>query len=177
MFFKNQDKSYDIVDLYLNHIFFGYKDSYNYYDTDVDKIFLFVKIDNDYIIRQNDVNKMKIVPLQLKIQNFQFGELHMLTNNELHMLTNNITLMPIHNDDKELSRRCRDIWNKITELVCINDIPDFVETTLDDDDEFIIVDVHKNTSSVRDKYRNSLVIVLRSAFNDYLQTSLVQYRY
>ena len=101
----------------------------------------------------------------------------MLTNNELHMLTNNITLMPIHNDDKELSRKCREIWNKITELVCINDIPDFVETTLDDDDEFIIVDVHKNTSSVRDKYRNSLVIVLRSAFNDYLQTSLVQYRY
>ena len=93
------------------------------------------------------------------------------------MFTNNITLMPIHNDDKELSRKCREIWNKITELVHINDIPDFVKTTLDDDDEFIMVDVHKNTSSVRDKYGNSLVIVLHSAFNDYLQTSLVQYRY
>ena len=93
------------------------------------------------------------------------------------MFTNNITLKPIHNDDKELSRKCREIWNKITELVCINDIPDFVETTLDDDGEFIVVDVHKNTSSVRDQYRNSLVIVLHSAFNDYLQTSLVQYRY
>ena len=44
MFFKNQDKSYNIVDLYLNHnIFFGHKDSYNYYDIDVDKILLFVK--------------------------------------------------------------------------------------------------------------------------------------
>ena len=27
MFFKNQDKSYTMVDLYLNNRFFGYKDS------------------------------------------------------------------------------------------------------------------------------------------------------
>ena len=27
MFFKNQDKSYTVVDLYLNNRFFGYKDS------------------------------------------------------------------------------------------------------------------------------------------------------
>ena len=27
MFFKNQDKSYTVVDLYLNSRFFGYKDS------------------------------------------------------------------------------------------------------------------------------------------------------
>ena len=87
---------------------------------------------------------MKIVPLQLKIKNFYFGE--------LHMFANNITLMPIHSDDKELFRKCREIWNKITELIGINDIPDFVETTLDDgdddddddDDEFVMVDVHKN---------------------------------
>ena len=114
------------------------------------------------------------MPLQLKIKNFYFGE--------LHMFANNITLMPIHSDDKELFRKCREIRNKITELIGINDIPDFVETTLgdddddddeDDDDEFVIVDVHKNTSSVRDKHRNNLVIVLHSVFNDYLQTSLV----
>ena len=59
MFFKNQNKSYNIVDLYLNHNIF-----FNFYDIDVDKILLFVKIDNDYIIRYNDVNKKKIVPLQ-----------------------------------------------------------------------------------------------------------------
>ena len=69
MFFKNQDKSYTMVDLYLNNRFFGYKDSYNYYDIDVDKILLFKKSDNEYIIRYNDVNKMMIVPLQLKINN------------------------------------------------------------------------------------------------------------
>ena len=43
MFFKNQDRSYTMTDLYLNHnIFFGYKNSYNYYDIDVNKILSFV---------------------------------------------------------------------------------------------------------------------------------------
>ena len=73
MFFKNQDKSYTMVDLYLNNRFFGYKDSYNYYDIDVDKILLFKKSDNECIIRYNDVNKMATVPLQLKIKNFYGG--------------------------------------------------------------------------------------------------------
>ena len=139
MFSKNQDKSYKIVDLYLNHKikFFGYKDSYNYDDIDVNEILLFVKSDNEYIIRYNDVNKKKIVPLQLKIKNFSFGE--------LHIFTKNITLVPIYSNDKELFRKCREIWNKITELIGINDIPDSVETTLDDDDddEFILVDYTK----------------------------------
>ena len=71
IFFKNQDESYNIVDLYLNNnIFFGYKDSYNYYDFDVDKILLLKKSNNEYIIRYNEVNKMTIVPLQLKIKIF-----------------------------------------------------------------------------------------------------------
>ena len=38
MFFKNQDESYTMTDLYLYDRFFGYKNSYNYYDIDVDKI-------------------------------------------------------------------------------------------------------------------------------------------
>ena len=41
IFFKNQDKSYTMIDLYLNNRFFGYKDSCNYYDIDVDKILFF----------------------------------------------------------------------------------------------------------------------------------------
>ena len=74
MFFKNQHKSYTMTDLYLNHdIFFGYEDSYNYYDIDVNKILLFLKSTDEYIIRYNDVNKKKIVPLQLKIKQFLFG--------------------------------------------------------------------------------------------------------
>ena len=100
-------------------------------------------------------------------------------------------MMPIHSDDKELFRKCREMWNKITQLLGINNAQDFVETTLDDGDEFIMVDVHKNTSFVggnyRNKhkntsfvggnYRNKLVIVLHSVIDDYFQTSLVQHRY
>ena len=166
MFFKNQDESYTMVDLYLNNRFFGYKDSYNYYDIDVDKILLFKKSDNEYIIRYNDVNKMMIVPLQLKINN---------SYNEINTLANNNRVMFIYNDDKEFFRKCREIWNKITELIGINNAQDFVETTLDDGDEFIMVDVHKNTSFVGNNNINKLVIVLHSVIDDYLQTSFVQH--
>ena len=69
-FFENDDKSYTVVDLYINsNRYLKHTDSYNYYDIDVDKILLFKKSDNEYIIRYNDVNKMMIVPLQLKINN------------------------------------------------------------------------------------------------------------
>ena len=44
MFFENDDKSYTMVDPYLNDRFLGYKDSCNYYDIDVDKILLFKKV-------------------------------------------------------------------------------------------------------------------------------------
>ena len=63
MLFKSHDESYVMDDLYLNNRFFGYKDSYNFYDIDFDKILLFKKGDNEYIIRYNAVNKMTIVPL------------------------------------------------------------------------------------------------------------------
>ena len=78
--------------------------------------------------------------------------------------------MPIHNDDKEFFRKCREIWNKITELIGLNNTKDFVETTLDDGDEFIMADVHENTSFVGDSNKNKLVIVLHSVIDDYLQT-------
>ena len=71
MFFENDDESYTMVDLYLdNNRFFRYKDSYNYYDIYVDNILLFKKSNNEYIIRYNDLNKMTVVPLQLKRKNF-----------------------------------------------------------------------------------------------------------
>ena len=122
MFYENQDESYTMVDLCLYNRFFGYKDSYNYYDIDVDKILLFKKSDNEYIIRYNDVNKMMIVPLQLKINN---------SYNEINTLANNNRVMFIYNDDKEFFRKCREIWNKIIELIGINNPIDFVDA--DDD--------------------------------------------
>ena len=139
-------------------------------DIDVDKILLFKKSDNDYIIRYNDVNKMTIAPLQLKIKNFY---------NKLYRFEDNNRVIFIYSDDKEFFRKCRQIWNKTTELIGINDPRDFVETDSDyDDDEFIMADVCKNTSFIVEGiYRNKLVIVLHSVFNGYLQKSLVQHKY
>ena len=53
----------------------------------------------------------------------------------------------------------------------------FVKTTSDDEDESIMLEVEKNTSTIRDKNRNDLVFVFTSVFNNFPQTSLVQYRY
>ena len=76
MFFENDDKSYTVVDLYINsNRYLKYIDSCNYYDIDVDKILLLKKSDNEYFVRYNDVNKNKIIPSQLKINNFSFSKL------------------------------------------------------------------------------------------------------
>ena len=80
--------------------------------------------------------------------------------------------MFIYSDDKELLRKCREIWNKITESIYINNASDFVKTNLGDD-EFITAYAQKNTSFVEGSYRNKLIIVLHSGFNDYPQTSLI----
>ena len=72
-------------------------------------------------------------------------------------------------------RKCIEIWDKIIELIGINNHIYFLKT--DDDELFIMADVHKNTSFViEDNYRyghNKVVIVLHSVINDCIQTSLV----
>ena len=57
--------------------------------------------------------------------------------------------MFILSDDKELFRECKEIWNKITELIGTKNAQDFVGTTLDDGDEFVMADVHENTGFVK----------------------------
>ena len=171
MFFENDDKSYTLIDLYLNDRFLRYKDSYDYYDINVDKILILKKSDNEYIIRYSDVNKMMIVPLQLKINN---------SYDEINALKKNNKVMYIYNDDKEFFRKCIEIWNKIIELIGINNNIYFLKT--DEDDElFIMADVHKNTSlAIEENYRyghNKVVTVLHSVINDCIKTSLVQHRY
>ena len=66
---------------------------------------------------------MKIALLQLKNKEF-YGE--------LHKLKNNITLRSIESVDKRLFKKTRKIWNKIIELIGINNAKDFVKTTPDD---------------------------------------------
>ena len=134
------------------------------------KILLIKNGFNEYFIRYYDVNKMMIVPQQLKINNFY---------NEINTLENNNRVIFIYIDDKEFFRRCIEIWDKIIELIGINNPIDFVK--VDDDELFIMADVHKNTSFVvKDNYRyrhNKVVIVLHSVINDCIKTSLVQHRY
>ena len=79
--------------------------------------YYYLKKNNEYIIRYNDVNKMKLAPLQLKIKIF-FGKIHTYTKNN--------RVMSIHNNDKELFRKCREIWTKIADLIGINSAKDFV---------------------------------------------------
>ena len=159
-----------MVDQYISsNRYLEYIDSYNYYDINVDKILLFQISDNEYIIRYNEVKKMMIVPLQMKIKNFY---------NELNTLANNYRLMLIYNDDKEFFRKCIEIWNKIIELIGTNNPIDFVEAD-DHDKLFITADVHNNTSFVvEDNYRyghNTVAIVLHHVINDCLKTRLVQH--
>ena len=90
--FKSQNESYTMVDLYLHNRFFGHKDSYNYYDIDVDNTLLFKKSNKEYIIRDKDVNKIIIAPLQLKIKSFY---------DVLYTFANNNRVIFIYNDDKE----------------------------------------------------------------------------
>ena len=81
MFMGHMDNSYTMVDLYQNNKYFRYKDSYNYYDIDVKKVLLIKNSCNEYFIRYYDVNKMKFVPLQLKINN-SYNEINTLENND-----------------------------------------------------------------------------------------------
>ena len=114
---------------------------------------------------------MMIILLQLKTNN---------SYDEINTLVNINRVMFIYNDDKKFFRKCIEIWNKIIELMIINNRIYFLKA--DDYDElFIMADVHENTSFVlEDNYRyghNKVVIVLHSVINDCLKTSLVQHRY
>ena len=123
------------------------------------------------IIRYNDVSKMMIVPLQLKINN---------SYNEINAFKQNNKVMRIYNDDKDFFRKCVEIWDTIIELIGRNNPIYFLKTD-DNDKLFIMADVHENTSfALEDNYRyghNKVAIVLHSIINDCLKTSLVQHRY
>ena len=83
--------------------------------------------------------------------------------------------MSIQSNNKEPFKTCREIWNTIIELIGINNAKDFVKNTIDNDaDEFIMVEIHKNTSFVESNYSNEILIVLHSVIDHYLKTALIQ---
>ena len=169
IFFENDDESYTMVDLYLYDRFFGYKDSYYHYYIYADKILLFKKSDNKYFIRHNDVYDIKPRPLQLK-DNF-YSEISENANNNL--------MVCIYSDDKKLSKKCREIWNNVTESIGINNAENFVKTTEDNGDEYIeaVLKKNKNFVKVNHKNNNELIIVLDFIVNSFPQRSVVQYKY
>ena len=86
--------------------------------------------------------------------------------------------MRIYNGDKEFFRKYIEIWDQIIELTGINNHIYFLKA--DDDDElFIMADVHKNTSFViEDNYRyGHNKVVIHSVINDCIEISFVQHRY
>ena len=138
--------------------------AYNYYNINVNNIILY-KSDNKCVIRYTDANKSIFAPLQIKINIF-FGN--------IHKLKINITLVSIKSDDKELFKKLREIRNRITEIIGINNAPNFVQTTSDGVSELIMVDIHENKSFVKGSNNDELVIVLHSVIDNDLKTSLVQ---
>ena len=123
------------------------------------------KSDNECVIRYTDANKSIFAPLQTKINIF-FGN--------IQKLKINITLVSIKSDNKELFKKLREIWNRITEIIGINNAPNFVQTLLDGVSELIMVDVHESKSFVKDSNNDELVIVLHSVIDKDLKTSLAQ---
>ena len=148
IFFENDDESYTMVDLYLYDRFFGYKDSYYHYYIYADKILLFKKSDNKYFIRHNDVYDIKPRPLQLKIDNL-YSEISKNANNNL--------MVCIYSDDKKLSKKCREIWNNVTESIGINNAENFVKTTEDNGDEYI--------EAVLKKIKTLLKLIIKITMN------------
>ena len=159
-FFECDDESYLIIGHYLSK-WYGYEYAYNYYNINANNIILYKKDDNEYVSRYIDADNSIFAPLQIKINNF-------LGN--IHKFKKYLTLMSIESDDKELFKKLREIWNRSIKIIRINNANAFVKTTLDDGSEFIMVDVHENTSFVKGSNSDELVIVLHSVIDNNLKT-------
>ena len=81
----------------------------------------------------------------------------------------------LKNSDKRFFEKIRKIWNKITELMFIDNAPDFVKTTLYDDEEYIKANILRNTNFVKSTcYKDKIIIVLHSVVNNNFKTSLLE---
>ena len=60
-------------------------------------------------------------------------------------------------DNKNLFKKCREIWNNITESIGINDAENFVKTTEDNGDEYI--------EAVLKKIKTLLKLIIKITMN------------
>ena len=159
--------SYFIVGKCRKDTNFDYEDAYCHYDIDVDRISLYKKNDDVYFIKYNVVQKIGIMPLQLKKKNGY-------ETNDYNNGDNNIF---IENSDKGFFQTMRKIWNQIIKSININNAPNFVQNTLDDNSEYIEANVLENTNFVKSNcYKDELIIVLHSVINNNLKASLSELR-
>ena len=108
---------------------------------------------------------MDILPLQLKIKNFYY---EMLDHNKGAKITY------IQNSNDGFFQTIREIWNKITKLICINNAPDFVQKNLFDE-EYIRANILRNTNFVKSNcHKDEHIIVLHSVVNINLKISLLE---
>ena len=83
----------------------------------------------------------------------------------------------IENSDRGFFQTMRKIWNQIIKSININNAPNFVQNTLDDNSEYIEANVLENTNFVKSNcYKDELMIVLQSAINNNLKASLSELR-
>ena len=77
------------------------------------------------------------------------------------------------NSDKGFFEKIRKIWNKITELRFTDNAPDFVKTTVYDDEECIKANILRNTNFFKSTCnKDKIIIVLHSVVNKNLKTLL-----
>ena len=164
--FYVRNKWYFIVDQYQKDTCFYNEGAYFYYDIDVGKIWLSKQGKNKYFIRCEDSDKMDIVPLQLKIKNFYWETDDDDGRNER---------IYIENSYKEFFGKIRKIWNKIIELLSNNNRPDFIKTNVIDDEEYMRVNILRNTNFVKSIcYKDEIIIVLHSVVNNNVKASFVE---
>ena len=71
----------------------------------------------------------------------------------------------------------REIWNQIIKLININNVPNFVQNTLDYNSEYIEANVLENINFVKsNSYKDELIIVFHSVINNNLKASLSELR-
>ena len=155
-----RNKLYFIVDQYQKDTCFYEEDAYYHYDIGVDRILLHKRSDNKYFIRYRHSNRMDILPLQLKLKNFYF---------EIHDYNKGGRIIYIENSDDEFFQTIREIWNKITKLIGINNAPNFVQNNLFDE-QYIRANILRNKSFVK----SNCLIVLHSVVNNNLKASLLE---
>ena len=68
----------------------------------------------------------------------------------------------------------KEIWNKIIELIGINNALDFIKYTLDGE-KYIMANVLENKNFVKSNFhKDELIIVLHSIVNNNLEASLLE---